>query len=299
MSKTRSKGTIAENAVADFLNVWATALNQENGDEPVSLQAFTLAPEYADALSERYPDWMTVEQFQAHPDFDTPILPLLYRETVREFNALDVDWNARGLPFRRITSEGALDKGDVAGAYTMIEVKNYSNPAVGSLLKNAEWKAVNAQRPIWCLCWKAKGKGHMRVFDWHTSMTFKALCDITDIPYDPDVPPYELDGLEFEFTCDSIALPKPKYKWRGKLRVPTNKVNLDAVRDEIWQEELRGADDGAVIPFIVSPRRGNKGAELHHERWFAYTRLEGFARVIETFGILPQDEREYLAHAQS
>lgn len=296
MSRSKAKGTFAEVAVVDFLNMWATALNEENDPDigVVSQNGYSLQTTHSDAVSERYPNWMSEEEFLTHPDVDTPILELLYEESIKEFQASDINWHARGLPFSRVTVGGILDRGDVSGPFTMIEVKNYENPVVGSLLANAEWKSDNALKPVWCLCWKAKGRGLQRVFDWHTCMTFKALTEITSIPYDEDTEPWELDGMEFEFTSPDIDIQKPKHRWKGILRVPGNRNGLDPVREQIWREEMKPANDGAIIPFVVSPRRGQGGAEMHHERWFAYTKLAGFARMLETFGILPQDERDYL-----
>lgn len=286
MSKTKSKGTFAESAVANYLNEWCLS---EFAYAPVgTVGGYVLDDPKVE--SSRFPLYLSDVDFESRSDQE--ILKLLYSAVSAPPEPESVNWQAIGHPFDRANVGGSLDRGDVLGPFTSIEVKNHANPVVGTLLNNAEWKSQNSGRPLWSLVWKAKGKGLSSVGHWHTAMTLEALVSISDLPEIESADAlYELDDSPFEFSLNLRGLETPRFTWSGILVAPTNKNGLDAVRDQMWNQYRD--DDARVIPFIISPRRGSGGEEMPVNKWFAYTKLYGFARVLETLGVLPQDVVEY------
>lgn len=198
----------------------------------------------------------------------------------------DVDWQARGLPFYRERSRGAQDRGDVFGPYTMIEVKNYTNPPLGSLLSNAEWKAGNAARPVWCLCWKTKGDGVKSVHRWGCAMT---LGQFRHLLTDADRQRFDgsecFDDVTFDHRTDWGVADHPARLHTVDRRCLTG--TMDGFLHHVIDSDGGVADMAETIPFIVVPRRGSGGHMLEQRRWYVVTNLGGFGRLLESLSILP------------
>lgn len=287
MSKTKSKGTFAETAVAEFLNQWYDYERPfpENG-EGWLLKDFR-------AASILYPHFLRDESYEERARMDSAVMHLYARQPMPEWTPRN--WKEIGYPFSRIPVGGSLDIGDVVGPFTSIEVKNHENPALAALMANAEWKAQNSGRPNWCLVWKAKGKGLQNVGAWHAAMNLDALIKLSSLPKIETVEELnELSFSTFDFTESYPNFTRPQYQWNGKLVVLLRKAGVDVFRDQYYYENTGVQEDGTnIIPFIVSARREG-GIEAPVGRWYAYTKLTGFARMLETVGILPQDVSEYV-----
>jgi len=304
MSKARAKGTFAETAVAEYMNVWFKAVSVDHTAVIVETTGYELR--YPDAASDRYPQVLTPDQYDHHPDWDVvdevedAVLPFLYREnTVRiDPNSGRNDWDIQGLPFARQPSKGANDEGDVHGPFTAIEVKNYANPPVSELLTNAEWKAANAGKPYWLLCYKADGKGWSSIGQWHGLVTAEHLIEAYGAAFTlADVPSLCHAETVMDFTPALIApgMKRPRINWTVRLIFTNSVGRIKAFRERAWLEHYSFED--RVIPIVISPRREVNNPDgsgwADPGRWYAYSKLAGFARILETLGVLPQDADEY------
>lgn len=298
MSKTRSKGTFAETAVALHLNLWYYAVSIDHEAVLVKTTGYKLI--FDDALSLRYPAVMTVEQYELHPDWNVgedefAAVSALYRPdiVIIDPNSDKRDWEEEGLPFTRVPSRGSNDEGDVHGPFTAIEVKNHRNPSVNSLLSNAEWKAKNAGKPYWFLCYKADGKGYASIGQWHTMVTVEHLVKAYGLQFDIQKVGeycYRNDVMRLDITNVAPGATRPKLPWSIDLVFTARMNGLEKIRDDIWKE--RYSFEERVIPIIISPRRTTE-ENYSLERWYAYSKLSGSCRVLETLGVLPQDITEY------
>lgn len=222
----------------------------------------------------------------------------------------DAEESGEGIPFRRITSQGSKDVGDVDGPFTSIEVKNHSNPAASALLDNAEWKARNSGKPYWFLVYKAAGLGDTRTGGWHVLMTveelflgYRALHSPVEHPSLSTVAdinehvPALCEGWAEHPAIISTPAPKrlyPTHPWTLRLVYTDMLSQVPRRRQELWEQHsdvLNQSD--RVVPFIIYPRRDENHELLPAAKWYAYTKLAGVTRVLETLGILPQDEAEY------
>lgn len=280
------------------MNLWFNAVSVDHTAEVTEVIGYRLA--FDDAVSPRYPAVLTDEQYISHPDYIPPddgycMLDHLYEpDTVSiDPNTGKRDWAAEGLPFTRIPSLGSNDGGDVHGPFTAIEVKNYRNPPVSSLLSNAEWKADNAGKPYWFLCYKADGMGDQNVGKWHTLTTVQHLITGYGLDFKIDEVGglcYRNEVMRLEVTNLAPSAKRPPLPWSVDLVFTARMTGLERIRNEIWNERYSFED--RVIPIVVSPRRSTT-ENYSIERWYAYTKLSGSCRILETLGVLPQDATEY------
>lgn len=217
----------------------------------------------------------------------------------------DERWQHEGNPFRRIASEGSNDRGDVDGPFTCIEVKNHSNPAISSFLHNAEWKASNARKPYWFLCYKAKGMGVMNAKNWHVLMTLEELLEGFQLQLNVDhsieeiyekVPDWCFEERVHagELLAPAPGRSHPQYRWSATVRFSNFVSSIQMKQQDIWIEMMGGMEsDVRNVPFIVHPRRGDGGEYMHPRKWYVYTKLAGICRILEDAGVLPQDVSEY------
>lgn len=305
MSKSKSKGTAAETAIADFMNGWFRDVAVDHSLEPIEGTGYIL--NHPDAESVRYPLQMTDAQRKAHPD-PARILNYLYERgaILLDPNAGRRDFDKEGWPFTRIPSLGSNDGGDVHGPFTAIEVKNYSDPPVSDLLANAEWKGQNAKKPYWLLAYKAAGKGTRTVHSWHGMVTAEHAMQAYEL-IDESGNPFVYDEDAIRYACaDGLVMPpmqigglvpgatRVAFPW-SIVFVFTNRVNgIQAIRDQKFSEHFSWHD--RTIPIIISPRRqvDGVGGYAPAGKWYAYSKMRGYARILETLGILPQDASEYV-----
>lgn len=211
------------------------------------------------------------------------------------------DWFPLGHPGRdmidRSKSQGSNDVGDISGVpHTMIECKRWKNPQFTSLLANAEWKAQNAKRPLWFLAAKAAGFGVRRAGSWHGYTTVDGLID----GFKPTLPSgdpltadivEELCQREIDVQVSiGVVLPHMKpsdYPWSLMLMFRNFKVGAND-----YKEALIGGygfeNPDRVIPMVIYPR-----IKYPSNQWFVYTKLYGFARMLETVGVLPEQTEDY------
>lgn len=200
---------------------------------------------------------------------------------------------------QRAPSKGMNDEGDIDMVpYTCIEVKNHANPVVGSLLYNAQWKAANAKRPLWFLCYKRAGYSPNRAGEWNVLMTVQGFLDgIKPVLPGLEIPPFTVDQvpdlvaaeedmmLDVSANYPMVQAPVDN-RWGIHLKFRPWMNNMSFHRDYCWDV---GMDyDNLRTPFIINPRVSSDPAN-----WFVYTRLESMCRVMETIGILPQDKEDY------
>lgn len=208
-----------------------------------------------------------------------------------------------GMGPARGRSEGAKDRGDIYNIpYTMIESKNYSNPPVGSLLQNAEWKAENAQMPVWWLTYKRKGFSKNRAGEWHALTTVEGFINGFQPRYwNPEDGHLTLDDVQ-DFTSRNEDV-----ELHIDARYPASKVverpwkiyacfrsfysPIESKRElEFIHADLdpTDGDDSRYVTLVIHPRR-----DLPVEKWYVYTRISHMCRMLETTGILNQEDNQY------
>lgn len=204
----------------------------------------------------------------------------------------------------RIRSAGSKDIGDMGGIpYVSIEVKNHSNPNLGDLVDNAEWKGSNAGVGIWWLVYKRAGYGALRARYWHAATTIGTLCSgygltredgspvFGDDP-DDDIRTLCAHGSEVLTTIHTnlYGITPAKYCWRFLLIFRNYVQRLEPLRLADINAAGEVDIDRGIIPVVVSPRVGRYDTP---QRWYASTLLVGLGRSLETIGVLPQDTVEY------
>lgn len=206
----------------------------------------------------------------------------------------------QGYGAKIIPSNGQNDIGDIDGVpYTCIEAKNWKNPPVGTLLDNAEWKAGNAKRPIWFLAYKRKGFSQSRAGAWHALTTVEGFYNGIMPLWEGD--PMSVDDVEelcrerYDFEGVRVGatypgLVAPEHKWTPYLMFRNYYNPIESSREETLSKwEYQGiVPEHMHVPVIIHPRVGEPV-----NRWYVYTRLAGFVRILETMGIVPQDASEY------
>lgn len=226
-------------------------------------------------------------------------------------------YEVEGYPFSRVRSKGSKDEGDVLGPLTAIEVKNYSDPPLGALLRNAEWKAINANRPYWALCYKAKGVGIGRAGKWHVAMTVEELLDgfkvrpggltnddIYQILEERFAKKDYWERSDWQFTEAAAYREYPDNQWTPEVLFFPYTQDMTNRREQIWEErnasETLDPLDKRICTLLINPRTefieedGSKRLEtLHPSKWFVYTKLAVLCRMLETVGVLPQDPSEF------
>lgn len=202
-------------------------------------------------------------------------------------------------------SQGINDVGDISGVpYTTIECKNHSNPVLGSLLSNAQWKANNAGRHIWWLIYKRKGHSERYAGHWNACTTVRGFMegflpewyDDGGISFSYDELPdlcRDEEGHLLRVTRDFPYLSPSAHPWSVFLMFRSYMRNVDRNRqdDMDFAESLgyAGHDTSKLgVPFIVHPR-----IDHDPEDWYVHGDLWGVARLLETVGILPERSHDY------
>ena len=193
--------------------------------------------------------------------------------------------------------EGKNDRGDIYGVpYTMIEAKNYSNPPVGSLLKNAEWKASNAGSPVWFLSYKRKGYSANRAGEWNALTTVEAFLsgfkpEFSEGDYGllilEDVEQFVSEDCDAEFVV-TARYPSNKVienPWTLLVKFRPFYNPIEKKREEEFADVSL---DDHVVTVVIHPRVNEPV-----EKWYAYTRISHMCRLLETVGILPQEDNQY------
>lgn len=50
--------------------------------------------------------------------------------------------------------------------------------------------------------------------------------------------------------------------------------------------------DKMIVPIVITPRIGDREQDI--ESWYVYTTLHYQVRMLETIGVVPQDQNEYI-----
>lgn len=196
------------------------------------------------------------------------------------------DWFNRWFPHYRqgvgatiMTSGGTKDIGDIDGVpFTMVEVKNYANPPLGSLATNAEWKWHNSGRDLWLLVVKRKGFGTKRAGNWSAVTTVEGLekldlvdssgRSVRDLVGAPGVHTLSVRSLHWANLWGAGA---PDFSITLNVTTCYNGV-LGTIRSEC---------DGSVV-LNVHPRRKSEV-----DGYFVTTTLDEYCRLLEAVGVLP------------
>lgn len=210
-------------------------------------------------------------------------------------------------------SRGAKDEADIHGPFTVIESKNYANPPVSSLLDNAEHKGRMSGRRYWWLVYKQSGVGLTRIYLWHSLTTLGEFVNGFGIAPQEDIEADVSTGQDLIDRAEELCQKEtdvparllspapgrefPEFLWKPYLMFSDIRTNVAPRRETLIQESglTYTPDDGSLdLPFIVYPRRDPKGMRPP-EDWYVYSRLCGFATLLESLGIQPQDRSEYVS----
>lgn len=200
------------------------------------------------------------------------------------------DWFNKWFPYHKqgvgasiMTMGGTQDIGDIAGVpFTMVEVKNHSNPVLGSLMNNAEWKANNAQRDFWILVIKRKGFGRPRAGQWYAVTSVSGLKNFGLIGK---------NGESLEELIDTpgrhIVSPKEHYKtniWGNIADLRELVLQVNKCYNGVLEATHQFSDDDGIV-LSVNPRRKHD-----KDDWIVTTTLDQFCQLLEMVGVLPEKD---------
>lgn len=221
-----------------------------------------------------------------------------------------------GPVWNRRNSEGVNDGGDIFGPLTAIEVKNYRNPPISSLLDNATHKGAMSGRRYWWLVYKPHGIGETRIHMWHALMTLGEFVSRFGVTPDEDQDHLPVtDGASLVEHAPRLAVEErdvrcylkepapnrtfPEHVWKPYLMFSDFRAKMEENRHRLLEHAR--AEKGIMftpdstnlhLPFVVNPRRDPSGLRPPEE-WYVYSRLSGFATLLESLGVQPQMESEY------
>lgn len=196
-----------------------------------------------------------------------------------------------GLEWRRETSKGANDEGDVFGPGTSIEVKNRPsvNPINPDLMANAEKKAKNSGRLFWSLVSKPKGYGDAKVSLWPSACTLAEGIRMFGIDATVEDIAALAQGKKMQ-EAHFTAHPK---KGRTQLRIRVVGTPKKYGLWDLMKEQLLVNDTEADMVFVVARRLG--GADTHTtdpSQWYFVTNLGYFSHMLQHIGLLPVSQND-------
>lgn len=207
---------------------------------------------------------------------------------------------------RRTRSKGSQDDGDLSGLpLTTIECKNYTKPQFGAFIKNAQWKASNSSNPLWFLTVKRNGKAIHNSGHWYAACTLHDFLERLELKVDEESLQELLSGQ-----CTLLLEPKDMSEYGDQFRAPKvrwpvlvfpdgrSRNHFGAVEDmRSWLaseegDELREAlEQENFVPMTLVRIQGTERDDLNG--WCVLTTVHWMGRLLESVGILDQDEREY------
>lgn len=207
--------------------------------------------------------------------------------------------DGRGEQWKRVPSGQRIDRADVHGPYTAIEVKNQPSALASNesaFLDEAMTKCGASGLRFGLLVARPPKIGARRVGQWLAATTVEQLIH----PEHFAVAPQDIDAATF--IADLPTLCKKRAQVKAVVSRPLKEARPDATREvrilcdnfvlgraarraAILAEYDASADASSAIPIVVSPRRLG-GALLEPDQWFAYMRLSDAARLLAAEGVL-------------